>query len=748
MSLDNETDILDKINNEYEKYIFKILKLYNDNLLNCNVFLKYEYKIRINILLNIIKYIDFDNNNLKIHKNYKSEYYINLYNLIINNINIIYDDINISDQIKSNLDNLIITEKTQYNLLYKITMTFKGHKLLNTLNTRVYKLCDNKIIDDILCYSASFGTILTFMFWLKLSSYNSLQEINNDLYEIIIINSSKNNDDRLYKYILNTHFINTPPIFIKLLINSILSLKIANKYILKKIKLLSNNINISDYLDYILSQSYILEYQIIIELYKNYNKNGYTFEKLHKLIIYILNLYPSIITIVHSDLYNLLNTFSEKIYFLIILNIKFNINIEPFVYNQKLLESIILDNINIIFNIINIEYLINVNNIFKQKFLNILCNYNLINVYCNTTNIYCPKILYYTRFFVLQNQNNLVNNNIKINKCLHYLRLYVKLKIKIKMNNYKIRMNDVFNEIIMNKKLSYNVFNNKEPIQLLSLNNIKDLYDNNSKQINYYINNKIFIKHKITDYTYNIPKNIYPCTDIFYNCKIVAEYIEDLNLYLISDIDIPDTNLLDRYNLLLKNHNYIDIKYINETYTINELISCLNNNVNNLKQFIETNKFKNDTYIPKWYPSILCYVNNNNIISEIINNIINNNLINEIYINKKIQNTNYECNSLVIVHNVIKYKDKLEISKLNKIFIDLKYFNNNWIDYDNNIWNIYINLDNEFTHYNNKIYRFYLENNKFILYEFKYNKFIADSYLYIKTTLDNFNYINEKSDPS
>ena len=102
----------------------------------------------------------------------------------------------------------------------------------------------------------------------------------------------------------------------------------------------------------------------------------------------------------------------------------------------------------------------------------------------------------------------------------------------------------------------------------------------------------------------NLPIGIYPEHNIINNYQVKAEYIEELDLYLIFDIDIPNTTLIERYNILRQSHPYISdtLKQINN---LEEFFNILMGERENIKIFLK----ENQKYPIKWYPKFSCIVN-------------------------------------------------------------------------------------------------------------------------------------------
>lgn len=94
----------------------------------------------------------------------------------------------------------------------------------------------------------------------------------------------------------------------------------------------------------------------------------------------------------------------------------------------------------------------------------------------------------------------------------------------------------------------------------------------------------------------NLPISIIPKID---NLKLVnAEYIEEDELYLISDIDIPNTNLIDRYYELRKSHPFTKNTELTCVNNMNELLNELEK-----EQVIFNNFLKESDFTKiRWYP--------------------------------------------------------------------------------------------------------------------------------------------------
>jgi len=147
---------------------------------------------------------------------------------------------------------------------------------------------------------------------------------------------------------------------------------------------------------------------------------------------------------------------------------------------------------------------------------------------------------------------------ISINFILHRLRILAKCKRKNKIINHNFNMFKVLNEI--------KSFEPKQNIKVLSKGSHN--FQLNKQQFNL-LPPRHLLPHELSLYKEfllrekadgilisNLPIDIYPKQELFNLYQIKAEYIEDLDLYLVFDIDIPNTTIIERYNILRSLHNY------------------------------------------------------------------------------------------------------------------------------------------------------------------------------------------------
>jgi hypothetical protein len=228
--------------------------------------------------IEIIKMLlsNFINNTPVIHKdniNYKMKYYYNILIFIVNVINNLYTLPNI--ELYSNNILKVINNK----LLYKLCAAYNGNQILGKLNI-LTNIKETHLLNSYIYFTATCGTFETFVWWINCVNNNKYIIYSHDLIkrlltvpfndkmfidnvkssidnvEELFIQSFKNSDNRLLIFLLEVNKINQQINFTDKLIKDILNILNSTtfepKYILKRLKLLSQNTNISAYFPYII----------------------------------------------------------------------------------------------------------------------------------------------------------------------------------------------------------------------------------------------------------------------------------------------------------------------------------------------------------------------------------------------------------------------------------------------------------------------------------------------------------------
>ena len=324
-------------------------------------------------------------------------------------------------------------------------------------------------------------------------------------------------------------------------------------------------------------------------------------------------------------------------------------------------------------------------------------------------NIFLP----YVKYFPVRNFNSVLTlrKNIKYNKILFYLRTFIRKKCSERKIKKKLRIQPLLREIKdLKPNTSKPVFNrgtDKYYLDRQKFNNIPPyhLYPNQIQNMNY----QIFFKEK-SDGTLVKKINsrlVYP--NIIFNEEFKAEYIEDLDLYLIFDIDLK-ISIQDRYTYLRKLHPNTK-NFVNTGTTIKDKI---NEERENLKLFLQE-----DYDSVRWYPKASFYCNFIN--TDLHNWVVN--IVNDTdkYLNKWLCNDGPVQNDGLII-TPLNGKREIKVKPKNLMTIDLIYKDNSWFDrdyycYDDIIINKY---NHKFR--NNNIWRLYPENNLYIPQEIRFDK--------------------------
>lgn len=698
--------------------IKKLLK-YEENKSNTEIITFRSYINKLNILSNneiSILIDDLINEVGWYSPKYKYENYWKLFEFVTNVI--LY------------LEKKYTTVNLKIDFLNKISILNNGHTLLNTIKHIIHDNIDRNIIKSnfiinsflyTVCYK---GTLPIFLFW---KNFTTNQDIINS-YTTLLCNSCMNNDNRIFKFLLNTDKIIDKNVILENNVNDILLSicddKNNNKLKMKMIKELNNYINLDLYFETMMTH---LNYSIksFEILSKYYYKNEISFKFLYNILkkAYDVNNYQH----VYQYIYSYLKFPNEKYYYVIIKNLFFN-NISK--DEIKFIDTIVFpkilnDNDN---KITIISEIITWN--FKEISNNKLISY-IIKYYCDNTSYLNEYISshfaqihynihdfwYYTKFMIIKPSYNssLKNKLIRYNYILHKLRCIAKRKRNTRNNENKFNMLPILNEITNftpNKKImiltkgSINYQRDKQKFTKLPPRHILPF------EINYLEN--LLIKEKSDGINVDkLPNNIYPYSKII-DYDIKAEYIEELDLYLIYDINLPNMDILERQAYLRNEHVYTNkLNNLQCINTFNELLCCIENERNNIKSFLNDN---NNNI--KWYPKASFKINkfNDKLILDINN-----------YIEEIDQKINLYINEEGIIKNdgfiitPLNGNQEIKLKPKSLLTIDLLFKNNLWFD-SNNIK--YLNIESNKILKENKIYRCYpiLNKQTFEPREIRYDK--------------------------
>ena len=642
------------------------------------------------------------------HSNYKFSYFQPLVEFLVNII------------VKHKLNLHIFTHLISSTFLYKINILSKGQIYLQQLKPLIELNLKNIEATFTLNNCARKGTMGSFMFWKNMFNANVYD---NEKFGILS-NAICNSDDRIYLWFLegikknnnDTYFKNE--VSLSKVLEALFRSSIPTKFILKRIRILSDYCNLSSYFDVMVSV--IKETPILPVLFKYYYKNPLTNISVMNLVENMENV-NSLLPIC-----NLLKTEDEKRIYLIFTVLKFDCSI--FIKSFYEVDFVFK---NIEFDVAK-EILISVINKVKNKDTKSILGL-LVNVDCKCKTNCWQSLLYKLckfKFFhkFIIHEKLPINlqlftkfllpfdvEALKVNRILSFLRICAKRKIKSRLINFQMNFYPVMQQILnftpSNKPvLKFGSMNWQNRKLKFTLQPPRHLLPFEFK--NY--NNFLLSDKADGILTNNLPINIIPKCDDIVSKMVKAEYIEELELYLVFDIDIKDMNPLERYEFLRNSHPFTKYGKINTIHNMDTLIQEIH-----IERVI-FNKFLSETKDDKirWYPKASYLVNNATSLfkKEIIYHIIEN----QADINQIINNYGpYKCDGLIlspIEKNNNLFRD-IKIKPKDLMTIDLFFDNNNWLDREKNNYNQQMIKTGSYQQ--NKVYRCYpicKEDNK-IMYE-------------------------------
>jgi len=539
-------------------------------------------------------------NKTTVKLNYKYSYYSSLINFLVNVVK-----------------KYLMNEKMDlYPLLIVITKSIKGHNLLDELKTVIEpNKMSNEYVNYIMTLASGKGTIKTFLFWKEMNKIN----IFGDDSRYILNNSLKNPDDRIFLWFLDQIRLNKKDDYFdqieirNSLMRSLLLSTIPKKYMLKRIKILSEVCDLSHCFDTMIG--YARE-DVFVELIKYYYKNPLT---IHNMKI-ILDRF--VILDEHKpnhllEWYKRFKTSEEKNTFSFLHILKspnlccynsYDNNLDEATF-LKLMPDIIIKLKSIMFDWdtdddkTTLTHLFEINcncgrNCFPGILKKILTNGCLRKVRFELR--IPPLFQLFTRFYsplIDDFSIDVLKRAMKINKLLSFLRIISKKRVKLKMINFQYKFFPIIQELMNFAPREKPVLKNgsvnwQNKLTQFSRSAPKELASNKLEQLNSFLlrenSNGLFVN--------NLPLNITPKFD---NLKLVnAEYVEDFDLYLIFDIDLPNTSLIDRYYYLRNSH----------PSTKNTELTCVSSKSDLIKDFdkekVIFEKFLNESDSTKirWYP--------------------------------------------------------------------------------------------------------------------------------------------------
>ena len=636
---------------------------------------------------------------------------------------------------KYNSIECLVNDDLFISILTGITKCMYGQKILYKIDEKYFNDTIKTCFRRLAYIGAMEGTLPTFIFWFK-KIYET--HITSDFIYDIIISSFGNTDDRVYKYLIEKKIINNTTInMIGLeIIKKIMVDKIPIKYQLRRIKNLSAFTNLNNYISTLIkgcgdfnSLKTILKYYYTqpINYYTNMTDLQHSDNLQHlphfTMAILCFNADESICYSNIKYIYNILENISEKTLFVICVFIYyksiFNLNIKYINDNSNEYYYILRG----LLNSINILKIINESNdgsfhkiiqVFKPEVIEEYI-YNYLEDISKNNVLF---ILFpYVRYF----RPILDTANIKLNKCLYYLRIYIRKKNRLRKLYNHVRLLPVINEL---KSLQPG---NTKPV----FKRITNGYNTRKQKFNYVppyhllpgqlqnLDFNFYIKEKADGILVKtIPTKIQPIHNFIE--KLKAEYIEDLDLYLVFDLDI-DISIEDRYKYLRKSHpstKSLPLQSELNCYTKSQLIESI---LEERKVFSKFLALPYENY--RWYPKAAWRISNPDklfleTLCDFVNPKCNNN---NVFIKWLCDEGPVKNDGLIITplngNREIKLKPKYLMT------IDLLYKNGNWGDRNSTCQynDIVKNIDNLELE-ENTIWRCYPQDNVFVPKEIRFDK--------------------------
>jgi hypothetical protein len=537
---------INKVQEHFESKYEEIIKLPKSHI--CELVKLYNRRVMYDILLK--------------NNNYKNKNYYIHYDVMSKYIGHVDKDLQIS-------------------IIKSISECMYGQIILEKISYIINNLSINNIILIINTISSTW-TFPVFLYYLKL-----LKKCNIPINDTFIINNYCNTDDRIYKYMVDNNaelnLLKDNENIIPEIIDLLFHKNIPSKYILRRLMNLNKIISLSKYFYNIISNCISYQYSLIIPtiLKYYYNSSYLSYEYLYNIVNYMC-IYNNSINIkeLFIKIYDLLLTCTEKnillIYGLFKLGTSFGKNI---INGKEEFPKIKLALIKIFDEIdYTITFIDSMNSIEFKNMVDSIGFHNLSTCFLlNDDHKYIKTIsIYYMMPFVVAYGEHIYAKHF--NKLRYHLSKYIKNVNRKKIAIRQLKLYPIVKEI---KQL--NIKNNIPPYHLYpgQLQNLKG--------------QSFLIKEKIDGILVDkLPQNIFPKFTL--TNKLKAEYVEDLDLYFVFDIDDINNNHTFRHLLIHSNHTYGQ-NYIPTVNNEEEMILEINREREKLKEFLE---LPYNNY--RWYP--------------------------------------------------------------------------------------------------------------------------------------------------
>ena len=606
-----------------------------------------------------------------------------------------------------------------FNYLRKLVTVGNTQSILKSINLKkVFKsILSESQINSLFFESGVSSTLPVF---LEIDKYVENKKFTESGVKSILSAASRNSDIRVLKYIVNNfdkyhnHTQNNHK-YIKYIIFQVFSYHIPVKYSLRRIKLLNSKIDFKPYFYIIIDTVSSLE--VLLTLAKYYGKDYVIPTNINNNnLSSLLNLISESNEPFYSckekflSIFNLLSSNEDKVDFISRVFKTHNtfFDVDPFDFFDSESKR----------NKISIR---EISRYICRKFLNsnffeVTRDKSIYLIIKKVLEMYPPVFEYGTLRERRWSRNYLlympyVNYYFETDKngkayftCLSIKLNYIKFGIKLWMrrNQKIIRLNNKFlercklqSEIMINEdsifqaESSYNNdFTSIPPRHILpfEINNLKITPEG------YYL-----IKEKadgcLVDF---IPKDVEPKICLYNSNITKSEFIEDLDLYLIYDVDIKGKSHIERYNILRKEHPFTSETSLKIITTFSELKKEIELERETFKRFL------NEPYSNyRVYPKAAWLVKD---VTDIINEEIVENIIQENDYKFICLEGEYLNDGLIITP--LDGTRELKVKPKNMHTIDLLYNGDNWVDREGNVKDFVVkNLTKKYN--KNSIWRCY-----------------------------------------
>jgi len=602
---------------------------------------------------------------------------------------------NFNNFITSEGYDLDLLKYTTYKLFSSLLKIDKGQSLLKLIPYEdIFNSMTTEMKIDMYFISGVSGTLPTFMMIDNIMTEKSYIDHSS---KSILSASCRNADNRILKFILgkfdeyHNGSWNTEE-FIRMLITNIFSIHIPSKYILRRLKMVNQKINLTPYFSYMLN--YIEDIDTLMTINKYYNIDSNIDSNIYidpySKLIELVDVPNSDDNKIITNISKILTIFkSEKDNVIFLLNI--------FIIYNKLYNF----EISVINNNAEINDLINriVDDIFCNDLKDIYSNWNIkdlskiFSIYSPDISKYCGLVNYnkmkqllfmlpYIDYFPVKLRECGDNHNLKLMTSLNLFKFHIKVwmrkhnKIVLLQNKIKVLRTDI------DKKVNndYNMFTKLPPRHVLPM----ELNMINGNSVGKYL-----IREKadgcLVDF---ISQDVFPYIKEYSNSIIKAEFIEELDLYLIFDIKMNNMNIIERYEYIRTLHpNTCDTATLTSPIeTFNDLKVAIQQERKNFEEFLKL-PYKNYRVYPKaaWLVKSMEVLN-----KELIQNIISEKDYVDIC-----EYGPYSNDGLVI--SPLDGSRELKVKPKSLHTLDLLFDGKNWIDREKNNWNHIISTKDTFS---------------------------------------------------